>query len=162
MIVNEAEIEFEVINFFKILYSSNEEAGWGLEGLNWNRISNDEAVWLERPFEEEEVKRAVFDCRRDKSPGLDGFSMLLYQSCWETMKFELLKVTEEFYYSGIINIVTNETFICLIPKKRECVKASDFGPISLVTSLYEVVSKVLASRLREVMGTLSPFPRELS
>ncbi|VVA25489.1 Hypothetical predicted protein, partial [Prunus dulcis] len=129
VVVSEGEIELEIINFFKNLYSSNVEAGWCLEGLNWNAISVEEAEWLDRPFEEEEVKRA-----------------------------DLMKVMADFFNCGIINAITNETFICLIPKKKESVKVSDFRPISLVTSLYKMVSKVLASRLREVLGsTISSY-----
>ncbi|VVA41200.1 PREDICTED: RNA-directed DNA polymerase, partial [Prunus dulcis] len=158
VVVSEGEIELEIINFFKNLYSSNVEAGWCLEGLNWNAISVEEAEWLDRPFEEEEVKRAVFDCGIDKSPGPDGFSMLLFQSCWDIVKEDLMKVMADFFNCGIINAITNETFICLIPKKKESVKVSDFRPISLVTSLYKMVSKVLASRLREVLGsTISSY-----
>ncbi|XP_020420593.1 uncharacterized protein LOC18774736 [Prunus persica] len=158
VVVSEGEIELEIINFFKNLYSSNAEAGWCLEGLNWNAISVEEAEWLERPFEEEEVKRAVFDCGIDKSPGPDGFSMLLFQSCWDIVKEDLMKVMVDFFNCGIINAITNETFICLIPKKKESIKVSDFRPISLVTSLYKMVSKVLASRLREVLGsTISSY-----
>ena len=65
---------------------------------------------------------------------------------------DILKVMEEFFEKGIINAVTNETFICLIPKKSDSLKVTDYRPISLVTSLYKIVAKVLASRLREVMG----------
>jgi len=63
-----------------------------------------------------------------------------------------LKVMEDFFHSGIVNGVTNETFICLIPKKANSVKVIDYRPISLVISLYKIISKVLASRLREVLG----------
>ncbi|XP_008240490.1 PREDICTED: uncharacterized protein LOC103338990 [Prunus mume] len=152
VVVNDGEIELEIINFFKNLYSSNTEAGWCLKGLNWNAINVEEAEWLERPFEEEEVKRAVFDCGTDKSSGPDRF-MLLFQSYWDIVKEDLMKVMVDFFNCGIINAITNEMFICLIPKKKESIKVSDFLPINLVTSLYKMVSKVLASRLREVLGS---------
>ncbi|CAL8157492.1 unnamed protein product [Prunus armeniaca] len=131
VVVSEGEIELEIINIFKNLYSSNAEARWCLEGLNWNAISAEEAEWLERPFEEEEIKRAVFDCGTDKLPRPDGFSMLLFQSCWDIVKEDIMKVLEDFFNCGIINAITNETFICLIPKKKESIKVSDFRPISL-------------------------------
>ncbi|XP_021832888.1 uncharacterized protein LOC110772737 [Prunus avium] len=59
---------------------------------------------------------------------------------------------EDFYNSGIINAVTNETLICLILKKKDSVKLKDYRPKSLVTSLYKAVSKVPATRLKEVLG----------
>ena len=151
------EIEKHIVNFFKSLFSSNEDVCWGLEGINWASISESEAAWLERPFEESEVQRAVFDCERDKSPGPDGYSLQMFQHCWEFLKVDILKVMEEFFETGIINAVTNETFICLIPKKSDSLKVTDYRPISLVTGSYKIVVKTLASRLREVMGsTISP------
>lgn len=58
----------------------------------------------------------------------------------------------KFCNNGIVNRITNETYFCLIPKKAESIKFGDYRPISLVTSLYKVIAKVLAWRLREVLG----------
>ncbi|BFG29908.1 hypothetical protein CerSpe_161820 [Prunus speciosa] len=151
IIENENEIESEAINFFKNLYSSNDEVGWGVEGLNWCPISSEKAAWIERPFEEVEVRNAVFDCGKDKSPGADGFTLFFFQYCWDIVKGDLMKVMEDFYNSEIINAVTNEILICLIPKNNDSAKLRDFRPISLVTSAYKVVSKVLATRLGKVL-----------
>ncbi|BFG35265.1 hypothetical protein CerSpe_215390 [Prunus speciosa] len=151
VIANEASIENEIIKFFKGLYSSNGNIGWEVEGLNWCPISHQEADWLERPFELEEVRKVVFDCGKDKSSGPDGFSMSFFQSCWELVKEDLMRVMAEFYLSRVVNGLTNETFICLIPKKKNSLKVTDYRPISLVTSLYKVISKVLAARLKEVL-----------
>ncbi|KAM0963163.1 hypothetical protein ACFX2A_022668 [Malus domestica] len=147
------EIEDHIVKFFKSLFSSNEEACWGLEGINWAPISELEANWIERPFEEAEVQRAVFDCGKDKSPGPDGYSLQMIQQCWDILKANIMKIMEEFYETGIINAVTNETFICLIPKKSDSMKVTDFRPISLVTGLYKIMAKTLASRLKEVLGS---------
>lgn len=79
----------------------------------------DEALarWMERPFEEAEIKEAVFYCKRDKAPRTDGFSMTVFQDCWEVMKGDLMRVFAEFHERGIVNLSTNASFICLIPKK---------------------------------------------
>ena len=63
-----------------------------------------------------------------------------------------MKVFEEFHESGIINGVTNETYICLIPKKLNSCRIKDFRPISLVTSLYKIIAKVLSIRLKAVLS----------
>lgn len=62
-----------------------------------------------------------------------------------------MKVMNEFFEKGIINQKTNATLICLIPKTEEAMKVSDFRPISLTTSLYRVISKILANRISKVM-----------
>ena len=40
----------------------------------------------------------------------------------------------------------------LIPKKEGASDVQDFKPISLVGSLYKIIAKVLANRLKRVMG----------
>lgn len=48
----------------------------------------------------------------------------------------------------------NATFIALIPKKREAIEIKDFKPISLLGSVYKIIAKVLAERLKLVIGNL--------
>lgn len=69
VIENEKDIEAEIIKFVKKLYNSNKEVGWTLERVNWHCISTVEAEQIELPFEEGKVKRATFDCGKDKAPG---------------------------------------------------------------------------------------------
>ena len=99
-----------------------------------------------------EIKTTVFECDGNKAPGPDGFPLIVFQSQWGVVKEDLFKVFKEFYNTGIINGVVNETYICLIPKKTNFSRIKDFRPISLVTSLYKFVAKVSSRRLREVLG----------
>lgn len=52
----------------------------------------------------------------------------------------------------------NTTFIVLVLKKGEVEDPIDFRPISLVGSLYKLIEKVLASRLKKVMSKLVKKP----
>ena len=45
----------------------------------------------------------------------------------------------------------NSTFIVMCPKKQGIEDFKDFKPISLVSSLYKLIAKVLANRLKKVM-----------
>ena len=45
----------------------------------------------------------------------------------------------------------NTTFLVLIPKKQTVEDLKDLRPISLVGSLYKILSKVLANRIKGVM-----------
>ena len=62
-----------------------------------------------------------------------------------------MRVFAEFHRSGVINQSTNASFIVLLPKKSTTKKISDFRPISLITSLYKIIAKVLSGRLRGVL-----------
>lgn len=84
---NKEAIEGEIISFYERLFKEEEASSWSFDGLDWNVIPEDKARWLERPFEEEEVKLAVFSSDKDKSLTA-GF----FQQCWGVVKGDLLKV----------------------------------------------------------------------
>lgn len=44
------------------------------------------ADWFLNSFEKVGAKEAVFDCDGNKSPGPDGFTLNLYQQCWDTIE----------------------------------------------------------------------------
>ena len=52
-----------------------------LDDVDFSSILVEDASWLDRPFEEEEVFRVITDFNDDKAPGPDGFSMAFFQSC---------------------------------------------------------------------------------
>ena len=54
----------------------------------------------------------------------------------------------------VILCLKNASFLSLIPKKSNALNIKDFRPISLVSSMYKLLSKVLANRLRAVLDNL--------
>ena len=46
--------------FFKKLYTSPPGESWRLEGLDWPLISTESVTWLDYPFIEEEILKAIF------------------------------------------------------------------------------------------------------
>ena len=96
------------------------------------------------PFIEEEISKVIFQLDRDKALGPDGFTIAVFQDCWDVIKEDLVRVFTEFHSSGIINQSINVTFIVLLPKKSQTKKVSDFRPISLITCLYKIIAKVLS------------------
>ncbi|RVX09485.1 Transposon TX1 uncharacterized 149 kDa protein [Vitis vinifera] len=151
MLINSESIKEEILRYFEKLYASPSGKPWRVEGLDWSPISGESASRLESPFSEEEISKAIFQLDRDKAPGLDGFTIVVFQDCWEVIKEDLVRVFAEFHRSGIINQSTNASFIVLLPKKNLSKRISDYRPISLITSLYKIIAKVLAGRLRGVL-----------
>ena len=90
----------------------------------------------------------------DKAPGLDGFTMTFYHHCWGVVERDVLAVFEEFYqYSKFVKSL-NAIFLALVPKKNGASNIRDFRPISLVGSVYKILVKVLANRLKKVLDQL--------
>ncbi|RVX10209.1 Transposon TX1 uncharacterized 149 kDa protein [Vitis vinifera] len=140
------------LKYFEKLYASPSREPWRVEGLDWSPISGESASRLESPFIEEEISKAIFQLDRDKALGPDGFTIAVFQDCWEVIKEDLVRVFVEFHRSRIINQSTNASFIVLLPKKSMSKRISDYRPISLITSLYKIIAKVLARRLRGLVN----------
>ena len=68
------------------------------------------------------------------------------------MKSDVLAMFEEFYQLSKFEKSLNATFLALIPKKNSASNIRDFRPISLVESVYKILAKVLANRLKEVLN----------
>lgn len=81
-----ADISKKIVSFFTTLYE--EPLSWrpSLDGLEFDTILGEDADWLEKPFEEEEVSGVVHCLNREKALGLDGFSLVFYQSFWDVIK----------------------------------------------------------------------------
>lgn len=65
-------------DFFVELYSGEEWNCPYLNNLAFANLTEESVAWLERTFEEEEVRAVVFYLGRDKAPGLDGFPMVFF------------------------------------------------------------------------------------
>ena len=83
-------------------------------------------------------------------PTMDGLDF----ACIE--EEERLSLEKEFSKEEVIQVLRslNASFLTLIPKKCNAVSIKDFRPISLVGSVYKLLSKVLANRLRAVLDNL--------
>jgi len=65
-----------------------------------------------------------------------------------------MRFLTEFHRNGRLAKGINSTFIALIPKVDSPQRLNDFRPISLVGSMYKILVKVLACRLRSLIGSV--------
>ncbi|GJS17960.1 RNA-directed DNA polymerase, eukaryota [Tanacetum coccineum] len=62
-----------------------------------NSLSTDQQKDLECMVSKEEVKRAVWDCGTDKSPGPDGFTFGFYRHFWSTIENDVFEAIKYFF-----------------------------------------------------------------
>lgn len=96
---------------------------------------------MKQMFTKEEIRVTFFALPRNKTAGPDGFSAEFFT-----------EDVEEFFILGKLLKQWNATSLVLIPKITNATSTSDFRPISCLNTVYKVISKLLATRLRLILS----------
>ena len=92
--------------------------------------------------------------KKGKAPSPDGFPIEFFQEFWEIIKYDLLDVVQESYSNKQMLKSLNSTFLVLIPKKEGANQLEQFRPIALCNVVYKIITKVIAERLKPLLGSL--------
>lgn len=87
-----------------------------------------------------------------KSPGPDGITAGFYKSTWPIIKDDVVKAVLNIFKSGKILSQINATNITLVPQVSCSNFVGDYRPISCCNVVHKMISKLLTSRLNEVLG----------
>ena len=118
------------------------------------RLSDEDREVCEGEISKGEIENAINGLGRNKSPGIDGIIGEFYIEFRE----ELVPVLERLYrwieekgempHSMITGLVS------IIYKKGSRDKLENYRPLTVLNGDYKVLAKVLANRLKEVIGTV--------
>lgn len=142
----------EVLCHFEAKFKENDFNRPILEGNVCNSLNHEDKVYVESIFEEDEIREAIWCSDGFKSPGSDEYSILFFQKCWEVIKMEVLACFRDFYTDALMSKSIISLFLALIPKSNNQLDLDDYRPICLVGSVLKIISKVLAGRLKRVIG----------
>ncbi|GJW26520.1 RNA-directed DNA polymerase, eukaryota [Tanacetum coccineum] len=94
------------------------------------RLFHDQVEDLDRDVTRDEIREAVWSCGENKSPGPDGYTFEFFKKYWNLVGTDLCEAV------------------------ADAKLVSDFRPISLIGSIYKVVTKIMANRLAMVISDI--------
>ena len=119
-------------DFYRKLFESEGTSNLHVPDHVRCKVTDEMNHFLCAPFDEKEIKNALFQMSPTKSPGSDGFPAHFFQLNWDVCHEELTRVVLGVLNGNEIPTEINGTFIVLIPKSP---KSSIFEPISTYKSL---------------------------
>lgn len=98
------------------------------------------------------MRAATWDCGGDKIPGNDGYTLDFFKNNCGLVKDEVMRFIGDFHEKSTLIKALTSLFITLIPKVHNPQELTDFRPICLVGCLHKILSKLMASRIKRVIG----------
>ncbi|CAI5481842.1 unnamed protein product [Closterium sp. Yama58-4] len=119
-----------------------------LDRLVDRRFSPEEAEALCAPWEEAEVKRALAEMAPGKTPGRDGLPKELWESQWDLLGGQMMQFLKEFERMGSLFKEFSTAVTVLLHKKGAKDDLQNYRPITLPSTVYKLIAKVLANRVK--------------
>lgn len=149
------EMKAIAVNHFVNLFSAHEENDSRfLIPLFFPSLDQTTIAQLESRITPEEVKSSLFNIGGLKAPGFDGFPAHFFQNHWDLIGQDIIDLVIHAFRTGHIPSGLNHTLITLVPKCNSPQSMHLFRPISLCSTMYKVISKVLVARLRPLLSQL--------
>lgn len=155
VVTNQKSMEAMAIAFYRELFSAQEQLQPQLICRHVPRKVTDQMNdLLDRSFTVDEVEKALFCMKPNKSPGVDDFTAGFFQKHWELLKDSVSNAVLGFLNGGEMPGDVNRTLLVLIPKVANAQDLSQFRPISLCNVLYKLCSKTMANHLRLILDDI--------
>ena len=99
-----------------------------------------------------EIVKAIQQMSNGKSPGTDGLTVEFFKVFHKELKEPLLESYNYSFDYGLLSIEQRRGIINLIPKPgKDLRELRNWRPITLLSTDYKMLTKILASRLQQVL-----------
>ena len=148
--VSNAAVEF----FNETLGASGNQTEFDWDSVSMPQLDSSLVDDLLKPISDDQILSVLKGLKPNKAPGPDGFNREFFLATWDILGNDFCSAVKEFFRTSQLHKGINSTLIALIPKSRTPSTMRDFRPISLCTTMYKCISKILASRLKSVMPSI--------
>lgn len=115
------QLKQSAIDYFDNIFASSHTSAAVTDNpllLVPNQVTDEMNALLCSPPSVEELKNVVFALKPDSAAGLDGFSALFLQTCWDFIQKDLFVAVIDYFSGALIPKAFAHTLIALIPKSH--------------------------------------------
>ncbi|KAK6125166.1 hypothetical protein DH2020_041087 [Rehmannia glutinosa] len=154
--VSQDQVALEFIEFYKQLLGTKQNTQPPDPEIigNGPLLDETQGTDLIKPITNSEILDALRDIGDDRSPGSDGYSSAFFKKSWTIVGEQVCDAVKEFFSSGCLLKQWNHTILALIPKSDHSSKVGDFRPIACCKVIYKLISKILATRMADVLDPI--------
>ena len=87
-------------------------------------------------------------------PGYDGYNLNFIKKLWHVIGDNFSKFILDFSKFDMLSHEVNMTWVALIPTFERAFELKDYRLISMVGSIYKVITKLMSKRISMVMPSL--------
>eukprot|EP00253_Pinus_taeda_P035972 PITA_35972 len=153
---DQEEIKEAAFNHFSALVTADPQPVDSVDFLSAieNKITADQNNELDKEVTIEEIEWSIFSMAQDKAPGPDGFIVTFYRTHWEIIKKDFVRMVKNFFSKSKLGNNIKSSHLALIPKDPNPQSFDRFRPISLCNVSYKIITKILASRIKNLLPSL--------
>lgn len=158
IITDPMEMSAHAVNHFKSIpgllpqacHTLHSSIGW-FQSLTDFRCPSSLTQRMTAIPQSEDIRKLFFKLNANKAPGPDGLTSGFFKASWDIIGEEVTASITHFFTSSFLPASANSTILALVPKFPGASRITEFRPISLLNTIYKVISRLLVSRLKPTL-----------
>jgi exonuclease III len=154
--VGQKEVTKGITEFYKNLYSANEQIGIDEDDFYkyCPKLTTDQAKILDNELTKQDLELALSTCK-DSSPGPDGIPYSVYKKYWNILGPVILEAWKYSVKNKILAPSHVESVITLLPKEgKNLLEIKNWRPITLSNCDSKIITKALAIKVSKVLNSI--------